>query len=104
MGTNFWETPDWAGGTQANLNIALIVISGLFVGVRLYVRFFMTKTPGADDAIAVLAFCVVTSQSAWNIHLKDAGAGAHMELLSVPLILEFFIVRYDTILYVADLC
>lgn len=91
-GTKFWETSDWAGGRQADLNIALIVISGFFVGTRLYVRFMITKTPGWDDAITVLAFLVITSLSAFNIHLKDYGAGAHIELIPENLLLEFFLV------------
>ena len=91
-GTNFWETPDWAGGTQARLNTALIVISGCFLATRLYVRCFMTKSAGLDDLVACLAFGVITSQSGWNIHLKDCGAGAHMELIPGPLIMKFFVV------------
>ena len=89
-GTKFWETPDWAGGTQAKLNIALVVISASFLATRLYVRCIMTKTAGLDDIVAFLAFSVITSQSGFNIHLKDVGAGAHMELIPGPLILKFF--------------
>jgi hypothetical protein len=91
-GTKFNETPDWAGGIQANLNIALIVISTLLIIIRLYVRFFMTKSPGWDDLVAVFAWGVVLSQSGWNIHLKDMGAGAHMNLLEPWQILGFFVV------------
>ncbi|KAH7134480.1 hypothetical protein B0J13DRAFT_560515 [Dactylonectria estremocensis] len=89
-GTKFWETPDWAGGTQAKLNIALITISSCFLGIRLYVRGFMTKSLGLDDLVASLAFCVITTQSGFNIHLKDVGAGAHMELIPQLLLLKFF--------------
>ncbi|KXJ86158.1 hypothetical protein Micbo1qcDRAFT_153343 [Microdochium bolleyi] len=89
-GTQFWETDDWAGGHQARLNIALVVISTLFVATRLYTRFFMSKTPGWDDFIAVLALGVVCSQSAFNIHLSNHGAGAHMELIPPASILEFY--------------
>ena len=92
-GTQFWETPDWAGGQQARLNIALVVISTFIVLTRLYTRVFMSKTPGWDDLIAVLALGVVCSQSAFNIHLSHHGAGAHLELIPPPDLLEFFIVR-----------
>lgn len=89
-GTQFWETDDWAGGNQARLNIALIILSTFFVTIRLYTRFFMSKTPGWDDFIATLALGVVCSQSAFNIHLSHHGAGAHMELIPLQSILVFF--------------
>lgn len=53
----------------------------------------MTKSLGVDDLVASLAFCVITTQSGFNIHLKDCGAGAHMELIPPPLRLKFFEVR-----------
>lgn len=95
-GTKFWETPDWAGGQQARLNVALIIISTLIVLTRLYTRIFMSKTPGWDDLIAVLALGVVCSQSAFNIHLSNHGAGAHLELIPTPDLLEFFVVSNYT--------
>jgi hypothetical protein len=55
-GTQFWETADYGGYVQRNLNISLVVISTTFFGIRLYVRFFMTKSPGWDDAVASLAY------------------------------------------------
>ncbi|KAH7016581.1 uncharacterized protein B0I36DRAFT_369073 [Microdochium trichocladiopsis] len=90
-GTQFWETDDWAGGHQARLNIALVILSSLVVFTRLYTRFFMAKTPGWDDLLAVLALGVVCAQSAFNIHLSYHGAGAHMELIPLPDLMEFFI-------------
>jgi hypothetical protein len=55
-GTNFWKTPDYKGAGQRNLNICLIAFSTLFISLRVYVRVFMTKTPGWDDAVAVFAW------------------------------------------------
>ncbi|KAH7009449.1 uncharacterized protein B0I36DRAFT_257776, partial [Microdochium trichocladiopsis] len=66
------------------------ILSSLFVFTRLYTRFFMAKTPGWDDLLAVLALGVVCTQSAFNIHLSYHGAGAHMELIPLPDLMEFF--------------
>lgn len=55
-GTHFWETDDYKGAGQRNLNAALIAFSSAFLTIRLYVRLFMTKSPSWDDAFAVLAW------------------------------------------------
>ena len=39
-----------------NLNIALLVISSVILAARLYVRLWMIRNPGLDDAFAVLAW------------------------------------------------
>lgn len=55
-GTQYWETADYGGNLQRNLNISLIAISTVFFGIKLYVRAFMTKSLGWDDAVAFLAY------------------------------------------------
>lgn len=55
-GTEFWETDDYRGAGQRNLNAALIAFSSAFLAIRLYVRLFMTKSPGWDDGLAGLAW------------------------------------------------
>lgn len=39
-----------------DLSIALIVISSTFMIGRIYVRFFMLRTPGWDDYFAIAAW------------------------------------------------
>ena len=43
------------GDISRNLNICLIVFSSIFVGLRFYVRGFMTKALGLDDAFSFIA-------------------------------------------------
>jgi hypothetical protein len=43
------------GLVSRNLNICLIVFSSVFVILRIYVRAFMTKSLGLDDAFSVAA-------------------------------------------------
>lgn len=44
------------GYLTRNLNICLIVFSTIIVGLRCYVRQFMLKSFGWDDALAVAAW------------------------------------------------
>lgn len=53
---DFKDTPDYHGYTEINLNACLIAFSTLFFGTRIYVRAFMTKTLGWDDAFALIGF------------------------------------------------
>jgi hypothetical protein len=43
------------GDISRNLNICLIVFSSIFVALRFYVRGFMTKALGLDDAFSFIA-------------------------------------------------
>ncbi|ETS83903.1 hypothetical protein PFICI_05779 [Pestalotiopsis fici W106-1] len=65
--TNFWETDDYRGSGQRNLNAALIAFSSAFLAIRLYVRLFMTKSPGWDDGFAVLTWACLVVQSTMDI-------------------------------------
>ncbi|KAH8588625.1 hypothetical protein B0O99DRAFT_356819 [Bisporella sp. PMI_857] len=89
-GTKFYETSDYKGETQRALNAALIAISTVFIGLRLYVRFMMTKSPGLDDAIAFIAYLSCVTISALDIKAADWGSGAHLELIPENLLLKFF--------------
>ena len=51
------------GDMNRVLNICLIAFSTLFISLRLYVRGVMTKTLGADDGFALLAY--VSYQISW---------------------------------------
>jgi hypothetical protein len=58
---DFRDAPDYKGQTEVIVNSTLIGLSALFLGLRLYVRTFMTKSLGLDDAVAGLAFVSQTS-------------------------------------------
>jgi hypothetical protein len=64
---DFSQTTGYQGYKQRDLNICLIVFSTVFVFTRLYVRTFMTKGLGWDDAITVVAYLVLTVFSALEI-------------------------------------
>lgn len=53
---HFKDSPGYAGDRTLHLNAALIVCTTLVVGLRLYIRAFMSKALGADDLLAFLAF------------------------------------------------
>jgi hypothetical protein len=67
---DFQDTPDYHGYTEINLNAALIGLTTLFFGTRIYVRAFMTKTLGLDDAFASVAYLLLVAQSALDIRGK----------------------------------
>jgi hypothetical protein len=62
------------GVISRNLNIFLILFSSIFVALRVYVRGFMTKAPGLDDAFSVAALVIpqpkyqykLSTDSPWN--------------------------------------
>lgn len=63
----FQNTPDYHGYTEINLNAALIGLTTLFFATRIYVRAFMTKTLGLDDAFASIAYVLLVVQSSLDI-------------------------------------
>lgn len=64
---DFQNTPDYHGYTEINLNAALIGLTTLFFGTRIYVRAVMTKTLGLDDAVAAIAYVLLVVQSTMDI-------------------------------------
>lgn len=55
-GTDFRSTPDYKGGIHKAVNAALIPITSLIFGTRIYVRVFMMKNAGLDDGLALAAY------------------------------------------------
>lgn len=55
------------GLISRDLNICLILFSSISVALRLYVRGFITKALGLDDAFSVAALVVLTAQSSLEI-------------------------------------
>lgn len=53
---NYWESPEYKGDKVRDLNAALIAITTVIVGLRLYTRGFLSKTLGLDDALAAVAY------------------------------------------------
>lgn len=49
-------SPNPRGDMVRSLNICLICLSTLFMSLRFYVRGYMTKTLGIDDAFAFAAY------------------------------------------------
>ncbi|ORY57453.1 uncharacterized protein BCR38DRAFT_449171 [Pseudomassariella vexata] len=88
-GTNYWETPDYKGNAIRAGDIVLVILTAFFVGIRLYVRQFMTKSLSWDDGIAVLAFGTITTMSIMDIIAVNYGSGAHIDLVPEPLVEKF---------------
>ncbi|OIW34171.1 hypothetical protein CONLIGDRAFT_570796, partial [Coniochaeta ligniaria NRRL 30616] len=86
----FQNTPDYHGYTEINLNAALIGLTTLFFATRIYVRAFMTKTLGLDDAFASIAYVLLVVQSSLDIRAVSLGSGAHIDLIPPPLLFKFF--------------
>ncbi|KAF6809459.1 hypothetical protein CSOJ01_06937 [Colletotrichum sojae] len=78
---HFTDSPNYSGDTVLRLNIALIVCTSTIVWTRLYVRAFVAKAFGLDDALALLAWGAVTTLSALDIRLVQYGSGAHLEFI-----------------------
>ncbi|KAK4216902.1 hypothetical protein QBC37DRAFT_415995 [Rhypophila decipiens] len=87
---DFSHTPGWHGGIEQRLNGSLIALSTIFLGMRLYVRAFMTKAMGWDDLIAGIAWALLVTQSAMDIRAVTFGSGAHMEFVPLELLAKFF--------------
>jgi hypothetical protein len=51
----YWETPDYKGHKIRDVNAALIAITTVIVGARLFTRKFISKSFGLDDGLALLA-------------------------------------------------
>ncbi|KAK6085149.1 hypothetical protein SCUP515_00967 [Seiridium cupressi] len=64
---DFSTTTDYQGFAQRDLNICLIVFSTVFVVTRFYVRAFMTKGLGLDDAVTVVAYLLLVVFSGLEI-------------------------------------
>ncbi|CZR56800.1 uncharacterized protein PAC_06689 [Phialocephala subalpina] len=67
---NYWESPEYKGDKVRDLNAALIAITTVIVGLRLYTRGFISKTAGLDDLLAFIAYACVVTQSALDIRCK----------------------------------
>jgi len=88
--TDFSGTPDWHGGVEIQTNGCLIAFSTIFLGMRLYVRAFMTKVLGWDDLIACIAWAFLVVQSTLDIRNVSFGSGTHIELVQPPELLNKF--------------
>jgi len=53
---DFSKTTGYKGFVQRDLNACLIAFSTVFIGLRIYVRKFMTKGLGLDDLMSVVAY------------------------------------------------
>ncbi|KAF4776352.1 hypothetical protein HER10_EVM0005471 [Colletotrichum scovillei] len=87
---HFMDSPGYAGDKTLHLNIALIMCTTVVVGLRLYVRAFMSKALGPDDLLAFVAFGLVTALSAMDIRLVQFGSGAHIEYVPKSLLATWF--------------
>ncbi|KAK9418293.1 hypothetical protein SUNI508_08254 [Seiridium unicorne] len=87
---DFSTTTDYQGFAQRDLNICLIVFSTVFVATRLYVRAFMTKGLGLDDAATVVAYLLLVVFSGLEIRTVGLGSGAHMYEIPGAFVPPFF--------------
>ncbi|KAG4429185.1 hypothetical protein IFR05_015339 [Cadophora sp. M221] len=89
-GMDFRSTPDYKGGVHKALNATLIPITTLIFGTRIYVRVFMTKNAGLDDALAFVAYLFLVGISTFDIIGVEYGSGAHIYLIPQQTLLKFF--------------
>jgi hypothetical protein len=52
---DYWNSPDYAGTREVTTNAILLSISTLLVAARVYIRLFVKKSAGLDDAFCVAA-------------------------------------------------
>ncbi|KAL7623267.1 hypothetical protein AAE478_006948 [Parahypoxylon ruwenzoriense] len=84
------KIPDYHGDTEIGLNGWLIGFSTIFYGLRIFVRVYMTKSPGLDDGIATLAYILLVVQSSMDINAVSFGSGAHLSYVPDDLVSKFF--------------
>ncbi|TDZ35158.1 hypothetical protein C8035_v009938 [Colletotrichum spinosum] len=82
--------PNSGGHHIFNLNLALIVVSTLLVGLRLYVRKAIVKALGWDDLIATVAWALCVTLSALEMDTTHYGTGAQIEDVPRETLLQFF--------------
>jgi len=78
------------GLISRDLNICLIVFSTSFVALRFYVRGFMLKALGLDDAFALAALGCLLAQSSLEIREVGNGAGEQIADVSPEDLKKFF--------------
>ncbi|KAF2141269.1 uncharacterized protein K452DRAFT_318920 [Aplosporella prunicola CBS 121167] len=61
-----------------DLTVSLIIISSVFMLARLYVRFFMIRNPGPDDALAVIAWIFLLGQTSCELAETYNGSGKNI--------------------------
>ncbi|KAI5861275.1 hypothetical protein GGS23DRAFT_160992 [Durotheca rogersii] len=92
--------PDFHGGAEIGLNGALIGLSTLLYGLRIWVRVYMTKSPGLDDGIAAIAYVLLVAQSVLDINSVSFGNGVHRNEVPNDLLPKFFeSVTIQTLVY-----
>ncbi|KAF4973365.1 hypothetical protein FSARC_343 [Fusarium sarcochroum] len=79
------------GGLILGINVALLTITSIIAISRFYVRSYIVKTFGWDDALAVIAFALIIAGSAIEIKLVGYGAGSHIVTLSEDQINNYFV-------------
>ncbi|KAK0120452.1 hypothetical protein ONS96_010666 [Cadophora gregata f. sp. sojae] len=89
-GTDFRSTPDYKGGVLRALNATLIPVTTLFFGMRIYVRLFMTKNAGLDDALGLVAYLFAVVLSSFDLVTVQYGSGAHIALVPPETLRKFF--------------
>ncbi|KAJ4394487.1 hypothetical protein N0V93_003705 [Gnomoniopsis smithogilvyi] len=67
--------------TIYGLVISFLIFTTICVCMRLYVRFFVTRSPGYDDYVIVLNLMVIIAANIGCCLLVDAGLGKHFVLL-----------------------
>ncbi|TDZ14333.1 hypothetical protein Cob_v012700 [Colletotrichum orbiculare MAFF 240422] len=82
--------PNSGGHHIFNLNLALIIVSTLLVGLRLYVRKAIVKAIGWDDLIATVAWALYVTLSALEMDTTHYGTGAQIEDVPRETLLQFF--------------
>ncbi|KAF9882384.1 integral membrane protein [Colletotrichum karsti] len=82
--------PNSQGHHIFNLNLALIIVSTLLIGLRLYVRKTIVRALGWDDLIAIVAWALCLTLSALEMDTTHYGTGAQIEDVPKPMLLQFF--------------
>ncbi|KAH7193026.1 uncharacterized protein B0J16DRAFT_316704 [Fusarium flagelliforme] len=100
-----YDPENFTGQVILNLNVALVVITSVFMLVRLYVRAIMTRGLGRDDVLATIAWCLITALSCIEVVLVTKGVGTHMDSLSRESLAELFsLMPVDKMLFISSGC
>ncbi|OHE95292.1 hypothetical protein CORC01_09437 [Colletotrichum orchidophilum] len=90
VGESLLYHPNSGGHHEFNLNLALIIVSTIFVSLRLFTRKIIAKALGWDDFLAILAWALCITLSALEMDTTNYGTGAQIEDVPRPTLLQFF--------------
>ncbi|XXH03842.1 hypothetical protein Hte_010248 [Hypoxylon texense] len=97
---DFRGTPEYHGSIEVGLSSALIGISTIMCGLRVFIRLFITKSFGLDDILTVVSYLSLMVLSIMDIDAVELGSGTHIYDIPEDILRKFFeLLAIQSILY-----